>query len=152
MIKLNAGFSRKVGEANYSSRGASVNLELELESSLVSDPEKMHEKIRALFTLARKAVDEDLKNGHAEAATKSEETGAPPAELRIDAIIRNKRPKVQRLALKYGRDTWTPAMQAGITKRPLTFRQIFTMAGIHLAVLVLWRLWRPESSRFRKVA
>ncbi len=56
------------------------------------------------------------------------------------------------LALKYGRDTWTPAMQAGITKRPLTFRQIFTMAGIHLAVLVLWRLWRPESSRFRKVA
>lgn len=56
------------------------------------------------------------------------------------------------LALKYGRDTWTPAMQAGITKRPLTFRQIFTMAGTHLAVLVLWRLWRPESSRFRKVA
>ena len=72
MIKLNAGFSRKVGEANYSSRGASVNLELELESSLVAEPDKMHEKIRALFTLARKAVDEELKNGHADASTTSE--------------------------------------------------------------------------------
>jgi len=73
MIKLNAGFSRKVGEANYSSRGASVTLELELESSLVSDPEKMQEKIRNLFLLARRAVDEELKNGHAETPTKSEE-------------------------------------------------------------------------------
>ena len=43
MIKLNAGFSRKVGEANYSSRGASVNLELKLESSMIADPDKMQE-------------------------------------------------------------------------------------------------------------
>ncbi len=34
MIKLNAGFSRKVGEPNYGSRGASVNVELELESDI----------------------------------------------------------------------------------------------------------------------
>ena len=38
MIKLNAGFSRKVGEANYSSRGASVNVDLELESADELDP------------------------------------------------------------------------------------------------------------------
>ena len=63
MIKLNAGFSRKVGEPNYGSRGASVNLELEVESAAIQDPERMHEKIRALFSLARKAVDEELKNG-----------------------------------------------------------------------------------------
>ena len=64
MIKLNAGFSRKVGEANYGSRGASVNLELELESSVVSDADKMHERIRSLFALAKKAVDEELRNGN----------------------------------------------------------------------------------------
>ena len=62
MIKLNAGSSRKVGEANYSSRGASVNLELELESAAVRDPDKLHDKIRALFRLARNAVDEELRN------------------------------------------------------------------------------------------
>ena len=84
MIKLNAGFSRKVGEANYSSRGASVNLELELESSLVSDPDKMHEKIRNLFLLARKAVDEELKNGHADAPAKSEEKKHQPHELALE--------------------------------------------------------------------
>ena len=64
MIKLNAGFSRKVGEANYGSRGASVNLELELESNLIDSPDKMHDRIRALFGLARKAVDEELQNGN----------------------------------------------------------------------------------------
>ena len=75
MIKLNAGLSRKVGQPNFSSLGASVNLELELESSLVSDPDKMHDKIRSLFTLARKAVDEELKNGHPEStpATKPQQ-------------------------------------------------------------------------------
>jgi len=64
MIKLNAGFSRKVGEANYSSRGASVNVDLELESVLIQEPEKLHEKIRVLFAIAKKAVDEELQNGN----------------------------------------------------------------------------------------
>ena len=31
MLKLDAGFSRKVGEPNCGSRGASVNTELEVE-------------------------------------------------------------------------------------------------------------------------
>ena len=49
MLKLNAGFSRKVGEANYGSRGASVNVELEVESNLVNDPEALTGRIRKLF-------------------------------------------------------------------------------------------------------
>ena len=65
MIKLNAGFSRKVGESNYGSRGASVNVELELESGLVGQPDALLARIRQLFTLAREAVDAEL-NGHAE--------------------------------------------------------------------------------------
>ena len=62
MITLNAGFSRKVGEANYGSRGANVNLELE--SGAIQDAGALHEKIRALFALARRAVDEELRNGN----------------------------------------------------------------------------------------
>jgi len=60
MIKLNAGVSRKVGEPNYGSRGASVNVELELESAVVNDTDALHEKIRRLFALAKKSVDEEL--------------------------------------------------------------------------------------------
>ena len=60
MLKLNAGFSRKVGEANYGSRGASVNVELEVESNLVNDPDGLVSRIRNLFDLARKSVDDEL--------------------------------------------------------------------------------------------
>ena len=60
MIKLNAGFSRKIGEANYSSRGASVNVELEVESGLIGDPEALTTRIRNLFDLARRSVDAEL--------------------------------------------------------------------------------------------
>ena len=60
MTKLNAGFSRKVGEPNYGSRGASVNVELELESGLISDPDALMARIRNLFDIARRSVDVEL--------------------------------------------------------------------------------------------
>jgi len=60
MIKLNCGVSRKVGEPNYSSRGASVNVELELESSAAQDAHVLHDRIRHLFAVARDAVAEEL--------------------------------------------------------------------------------------------
>ncbi len=70
MLKINVGFNRKVGEANYGSRGASVNLELELDSGLVGEPERLKDRIRQLFGLAKASVDEELHSqpmtiGHA---------------------------------------------------------------------------------------
>jgi hypothetical protein len=71
MLKLNVGLTKKVGEPNYGSRGASVNLELELDSGLVGDPERLKDRIRQLFILAKASVDEELSgnttpasNGH----------------------------------------------------------------------------------------
>jgi hypothetical protein len=64
MLKINIGLSKKVGEANYGSRGASVNLELEADSALASDSDRLKERIRFLFTLAKASVEEEL-NGHA---------------------------------------------------------------------------------------
>ena len=72
MLKLNAGFSRKVGEPNYGSRGASVNVELEVESNLVSDPDGLMGRIRSLFALAKRAVDAELQNGQADTAKNTE--------------------------------------------------------------------------------
>src|SRR4051794_8955780 len=63
-LKLNIGLSRKIGEANYGSRGGSVNVELEVDSSLVAEPSKLQERIRQLFGLVRTSLAEEL-NGHA---------------------------------------------------------------------------------------
>ena len=76
MIKLNAGVSRKVGEPNYGSRGASVNVELELESTVVNDTAALHKKIRGLFSLAKQSVDEEL--GLSTAVTNGKGPNAPP--------------------------------------------------------------------------
>jgi len=74
MLKLNVGFNRKAGEANYGSRGASVNLELECDSGLIDQPDRLRDRIRHLFNLAKASVDEELNgqgaaqsNGHAQA-------------------------------------------------------------------------------------
>lgn len=60
MLKLNAGFSRKIGEPSFGSRGASVNVELELDSNLIRDPDTLCDRIRNLFDLARRSVDDEL--------------------------------------------------------------------------------------------
>ncbi|MCE9534621.1 MAG: hypothetical protein K8T89_26400 [Planctomycetes bacterium] len=59
-LKLNIGLNRKVGDANYGSHGASVNLELEVESALASDSGKLQERIRQVFQLVRSSLDEEL--------------------------------------------------------------------------------------------
>ena len=61
MLTLNVGFSRKVGEANYGSRGASLHLELELDSRLIEQPDKLQDRIRRLYAMARQAVEEELR-------------------------------------------------------------------------------------------
>lgn len=63
-LKLNVGLSRKVGEPDYGSRGASVNLELELDSGAVGEPERLQQTIRRLFGLAKQSVNEELHGQH----------------------------------------------------------------------------------------
>jgi len=74
MLKLNAGFSRKVGEPNYGSRGASVNVELEVESSLVGDADALMNRIRNLFSIAKRAVDAELNGTPASQDTANSQT------------------------------------------------------------------------------
>src|SRR5436190_5076418 len=60
MLKLNVGFSKKLGEPNYGSRGAAVNLELELEPECLGDAERLKDRIRQLFLQAKASVHEEL--------------------------------------------------------------------------------------------
>jgi hypothetical protein len=62
-LKLNVGLSKKVGDANYGSRGASVNVEIELESALVSQPDQLKDRIRQIFNSLRSSLSEEL-NGN----------------------------------------------------------------------------------------
>ena len=60
-LKINIAMSRKRGEPNYGSRGATVGLELEEDASLVNQPQHLHERLAQLFGLAREAVDRQLE-------------------------------------------------------------------------------------------
>jgi hypothetical protein len=60
-VNVNVGFSRKVGEPNYGSRGASVHLEVELDGGALNDPERLRTEIETIFERARDAVDRELQ-------------------------------------------------------------------------------------------
>jgi hypothetical protein len=76
-LKLNVGLTKKIGEPNYGSRGASVNVELELDSGLVNEPGKLQERIRQLFGVVRASLAEEL-NGNGQRS--SDRTQAPQAQ------------------------------------------------------------------------
>jgi hypothetical protein len=61
MIKLNVGASRKVSDNHYGSRGGCVNIEVEIDSSLVGDSAKLQAQIRHLFEQARRSLAEELQ-------------------------------------------------------------------------------------------
>ena len=44
-VTLNVGYSRKIGEPNYGSRGASVNLQIEREAALAGDAHAVKDQI-----------------------------------------------------------------------------------------------------------
>lgn len=90
MLKLNVGAAKKVGEANYGSRGASVNLEMELESDLVAQPARLRERIRQLFGLAKESVEEELNGGgqHASPATTNGNARQPDGRSATQSQLR----------------------------------------------------------------
>src|SRR2546421_2001743 len=78
-LKLNVGASRKVSDNHYGSRGASVNLELELDASLITEPTRLQERIRQLFSLVRVSLTEELNGGNGHPAAPEPNNSAPPS-------------------------------------------------------------------------
>jgi hypothetical protein len=57
---ISVGLTRKVGEANYGSRGGSVSVELEIDSTTLYDPAAFRARVQTLYAMARGSLDEEL--------------------------------------------------------------------------------------------
>jgi hypothetical protein len=57
---ISVGLSRKVGEANYGSRGGSVSVELEIDTATLTDPAAFRARVQTLYSMARSSLEEEL--------------------------------------------------------------------------------------------
>jgi hypothetical protein len=77
-LKLNVGVSRKIGLPDYGSAGASLNLELELEASLLeTDLDGFHRRVQAAYREAQRALAAEIARVQAQVA--GVQTDARPA-------------------------------------------------------------------------
>jgi hypothetical protein len=60
-LTINIGISRKIGQSNFGSRGASVGLQIEADSRSIDQPERLRESIDQLFELANQSIDDELQ-------------------------------------------------------------------------------------------
>ena len=82
MLKLNAGLSRKIGQPDYGSRGAMVNVEIELPADVLRDPDKLKRQVRGCFETLRAAVDEELGVAAGNNGDPQEERWRPTGDIR----------------------------------------------------------------------
>ena len=118
MLKINIGHSRKIGEPNFGSRGASVHFEVEVDHGLAEQPQALRQKIRELFVQAQAAVREELHapetngtqrpatNGHQRPATNGHQLPqrmATSSQVRaIHAIANRQRTNLSELLQELG--------------------------------------------------
>jgi len=90
-LRLNVGLTKKIGQPNYGSLGATCHVEIELEQSLLEqDLDSFHERIRRVFAVCSQAVTGELmrqSHGNAPPAldghvVKDRTRRATPAQVR----------------------------------------------------------------------
>lgn len=77
-LKLNVGVSKKVGLPDYSSAGATCNLELELDAHLLDgDLDAFHRRVRSAYVACQRSVLDELERLQAPPINLTPSTGRP---------------------------------------------------------------------------
>ncbi len=78
-LKRNVGVSRKVGQPDYGSVGASCHLELEIDTGLLErDLDGFHARVRSAYVAAHQAVHDELARLQAPGAAAHDPPVSPP--------------------------------------------------------------------------
>jgi hypothetical protein len=98
-LKLSVGVSRKLGQPDYGSVGATCGAELELDAALLrDDPEEFDRRVRSAYAACARAVDAELARpaapparpasheGHADAGPAGRAPGRPATPRRLRAL------------------------------------------------------------------
>jgi hypothetical protein len=152
-MKLTVGVSRKIGQANYGSEGASCGLEIELDQSTLDQPAALAERIRAAYQIVQSAVEDQLERGSEPPVHEIDDTLAPgdrgyrepPEHSRRppDRQPPDRRPPPQRDRSGYGRPG--PADDPPTTGRQFAGWIAKQDADMHQRVRDLIRAWNLPS-------
>ena len=81
-VKINVGYCQKIGLPNYGSEGAHCNLEVEVDSILLNDPQAFQDRVREIYASCRTAVASQLNSGDPLPENRQPENPRPVRETR----------------------------------------------------------------------
>ena len=74
-MKLSVGLSRKVSDNHFGSKGGNIGLEVEVDSTLLSDPSRLQGHIQSLFEMVRLSLEEELSDKDEGSQQEARDTG-----------------------------------------------------------------------------
>ena len=125
MIKLNVGACRKVSDNHYGSKGGNVNIELELDSSLALDSQKLRDHIRKSFDLANASLSEELQSNNEHAC-------AGDSHQQRDGAILNGNGAGHAVTVRYATEKQIVCIQGLARKNGVPVPELLKQAGVRV--------------------
>ena len=89
MLKLNVGTNRKIGQPDFGSAGASCNLELELDTGLFQDFDRLQQVVKRAYAVCNQAVQAELTRIACDTGKNAKPQEV--AEVRVSPVISGSR-------------------------------------------------------------